>query len=347
MKIALIGSFCNDRESASGQAVRTTIFYNALCQRYGKDTVFCVNTHGFRKNPIKVLIRTLIGIKNCKHIVIMAHENGRKIFFPILYYAAKYMKRLVYHNVIGGSFAEYLEENPRLIKYSKAFKIHWVQMNSQVNKLLQLGLQNVELLPNTKNVQPLKRTNINDYNDTVFKFCTFSRISEAKGIERAINAIECINKKNGSLIATLDIYGIPDDDYKERFEEIIAKSTDAIKYKGFIGNNDSIETLCHYYMLLFPTTYQGEGFPGTVWDAFASGLPIIATNWHYNAEIITDGLNGLIYDYNDKDGLINCIRYAIKNETIVNKMREKCLVEANKYLPEKVFPIVFKYFDDK
>ena len=107
--LGLIGSICNDFNSASGQAVRTTILYNALCKRYGQENIFCLNTHNLKKNKFKMLTETFRCIFKCQHIIIMVHENGRKVYFPILSFAKKALKRHIYHNVIGGSFAEYLK----------------------------------------------------------------------------------------------------------------------------------------------------------------------------------------------------------------------------------------------
>lgn len=341
--IGLIGSLCDDRESASGQAVRTTILYNVLCKKYGKQNIYNVNTHGFRLNPIKVIYKTLMCIIKCEHIIVMVHENGRKVFFPILYYAKIILGRKIYHNVIGGSFREYLNKNSNLIKYSKNFNIHWVQMSSQIIKLKEIGLHNVELLPNTKENKILALKEIHNYEDIVFRFCMCSRISIAKGTEIAIRAIENINKKKGYKIVTLDIFGKPDDDYIERFNNVIENSSEAIRYCGFIPNDRTVYKLKEYYMLLFPSTYEGEGFPGTFWDAFAAGLPIITTDWHYNSEIVSDNLTGLVYDYRDESMLEKKIEYAINNINNINRMKVACIVEAQKYAPEKVFPIIFKY----
>lgn len=343
--IGIIGSFCDNRDSASGQAVRTTMLYKILCDKYGKNNIYRVNTHGFRSNPIRVVFKTIGCIYKCKNIIVMVHENGRKVFFPILAFSAKLFKRNVYHNVIGGSFAEYLEENPRLIKSVKRFKINWVQMQSQIEKLKQIGINNTELLPNTKTIKVLSEDCIEEYNDKIFRFCMCSRISIAKGTEAAIDAIEEINRRYGRIIATLDIYGKPDEDYEERFRKRLKACSSAIKYCGFIPNEETVQRLSGYYMLLFPSTYEGEGFPGTVWDAFAAGVPIIATNWHYNSEIITDGVTGYIFDYRNMAELVNRIEFAIHHRSEVNTMRFECLIDIQKYTPQRVLPIIFKYFD--
>ena len=275
----------------------------------------------------------------------MVHENGRKVYFPILSFAKKALKRHIYHNVIGGSFAEYLKSNPSLIKPTQSFDVNWVQMGSQIKKLEQLGVMNNELLPNTKEVAIMSQDELSDYKGESFRFCTLSRISKAKGIETAIHAIEEVNRRYGKEIATLDIYGNPDSEYVETFAELMKHVSGAIRYKGFVDNKKTVETIKGYYMLLFPSTYEGEGFPGTAWDAFAAGVPIIATNWKYNAEVITDKVTGLVYDYQKPELLTEKIVYAISKQTEIDAMRVNCIRDISQYTPDKVFPIIFKYFD--
>lgn len=343
--IGLIGSLCSDRDSASGQAIRTTILYSKLCERYGNDNIYCVNTNDYRKEPVRVFFETIKCIFKCRQIIIMVHENGRKIFFPLLFLANKFFHRKLYHNVIGGSFAEYLAKYPNLIKYAKAFEVHWVQMESQISKLADIGLSNTELLPNTKGIRITDAENVCNYREGTFRFCMCSRITKNKGTESAIEAIEAINHSAGKKIATLDIYGISDSDYKERFDLLMKRASDAVRYCGFIPNNKTVEQLRGYFMLLFPSTYEGEGFPGTVWDAFAAGVPIIATDWRYNAEIINDRVTGLIYDYTQPQQLVEKIQYAIKNKDRIDEMRKACIAYISRYASDKVFPIIYKYFD--
>ena len=88
---------------------------------------------------------------------------------------------------------------------------------------------------------------------------------------------------------------------------------------------------------MFPTYWEGEGFPGTFIDCFASGLPIIATDWNYNAEIIKNNLTGYIYKRDsDNYNLIKEIKLSLENVEQINKMRKNCLKEYKKYNPQNV-----------
>lgn len=344
-KIGLIGSVCLDRTSSSGQAIRTTILYNVLTNRYGRESIYLVNTHNKNSQRFKTILDSIKCILMCKDIIVMVSSNGRRMYYPILFLSSKFLRKRVYNNVIGGNFAEYVKTTPKAYKYVASFKVNWIQMRTQVNELKELGVQNAELLQNTKEVKALTKDEIKPYNDTIFRFCTFSRISVAKGIENAIETIERINRNIGKTIVTLDIYGIPDDDYASRFEEVMKSTSASIKYCGYINYNNSIETLKDYYALLFPTVFFGEGFPGTVWDALASGVPTIATDWRYNSEVVIENKTGFLYDYKKPDLLEDRIMYAINHVDMMNEMKINCIHEAEKYAPETVFSVIYKHFD--
>lgn len=343
-RIGLIGSVCLDRLSASGQAIRTTILYKTLVSRYGDNRILLVNTHN-KRNKLSLLFDSLRCILSCDDIIIMVSSNGRKLYYPLLYLSSKLLKRKIYNNVIGGNYVEYLQKNSNGMKYSKSFRVNWIQMQAQVNELKEIGLDNVELLQNTKEVKALDASEISPYTENVFRFCTFSRISIPKGIENAINTIIHINQEAGHVVATLDIYGLPDDDYKDRFNELIKSVPEYIKYRGYIDYEKSVDTLKSYYCLLFPTTFFGEGFPGTVWDALAAGVPTIATDWRYNTEVVLHGKTGYVYPADSPELLEDRILYAISHVEETNAMKLNCIHEAQKYSPEAVFPVVFKYFD--
>ena len=201
-------------------------------------------------------------------------------------------------------------------------------------KLDEMGFSNVSVMYNFKDIYPLDENElINDHAEP-FRFCTFSRVSKEKGIEDAISAVKSLNDEYGKIVATLDIYGHINSDYVEKFEQIKKTLPDYIKYKGVVSSKMSIEAIKGYYMLMFPTYYEGEGFAGTLIDAFSSGLPVIATDWRYNGEIVEDGVTGLVYSYKEKALLKEKIKFACENPSVIQKMRPNCLKESRKYLPE-------------
>jgi glycosyltransferase involved in cell wall biosynthesis len=58
-------------------------------------------------------------------------------------------------------------------------------------------------------------------------------------------------------------------------------------------------------MCYFLSYWKGEGFTGVIIDAFIAGVPVIATGWNMNTEIIEDGINGFVIPPNDTVSLAN------------------------------------------
>ena len=81
------------------------------------------------------------------------------------------------------------------------------------------------------------------------------------------------------------------------------------------------------------TYYEGEGFAGTIIDAFAAGLPVIASDWKYNSEIIKQGITGVITKTHSISELKNAILSINSDVEKWNFMRKNCISEAKMYLP--------------
>jgi glycosyltransferase involved in cell wall biosynthesis len=340
MKIGVIGTAGEGKATSSGQEIRTKILLDALCKNYGEANIYLMDTGLVKKSKVRAAFSLVKCLLECKDIILIVSRNGLRLFLPILSFSQKYLGKHVYNNIIGGNILELIAENPKYIKYMKTFIVNWVQMESLSKGLAELGINNSEVLPNSKPIQG--RFEVTQYSDSdVKRYCTFSRISKAKGIELAINAIDELNKSAGKTIATLDIYGIPDDDYKDEFERVIEKTESYISYKGLVPFDKSPEVLCEYYMLLFPTTFYGEGFPGTILDAYAAGLPVLASDWKFNPELITDGVTGYLYDHTSYEDFKKKLEYTISHKEEICNLRENCYKELEKYEPENVMPIIF------
>jgi glycosyltransferase involved in cell wall biosynthesis len=155
-----------------------------------------------------------------------------------------------------------------------------------------------------------------------------------KGIEDAIDAVKAVNEKTGRTVYSLDIYGQIDDAYKERFDYLQKTFPPYIRYAGLVPFDKSVETIKQYFALLFPTRYKGEGFAGTLIDAMAAGVPVIASDWRYNKEIVRPGKTGaLIKDCNTQKIEDELTKIA-DNPGMWNAMKVFTLEEAEKYKPE-------------
>lgn len=167
------------------------------------------------------------------------------------------------------------------------------------------------------------------------KVCTYSRVMEEKGISDAIQAIKNVNETLGQNVFILDVYGPIDDGYKETFEQLCVTCQEHMRYCGVVSFGDSTDILKQYFLLLFPTYYHGEGFAGTILDALAAGLPVVASDWHYNAEIVTDEV-GYVYPTHDQKRFEELLREIADHPGDILAKKRKCLDKAMLYTEETI-----------
>ncbi len=330
-KISIIGHFGGKENILDGQTIKTKILYDELKKSTNWD-IKIVDTYYKRRNPFKLLKDTLISIITTDDIIILLSRNGMKIFFPLLSFVARILHKKIYHDVIGGNLDVYVNKYPNYRKYLNSFVVNWVETEGLKNKLEHLGINNCDVIPNFKRLDIVEVEN--KMYDAPFKFCIFSRVMKEKGVEIAIEAIETINKEFGENFCALDIFGRIDDSYKESFKKIMDNVTNAISYKGMVPYAESVEVIKDYYALLFPTYWDGEGFPGTIVDAFSAGLPVIATDWNCNGEIVENKINGILYPNDENKNLKESILWLINHKEQLNDIKFNCINSANKYQPD-------------
>jgi glycosyltransferase involved in cell wall biosynthesis len=208
------------------------------------------------------------------------------------------------------------------------------------NALEAQEFKNIFVMPNCKNIDILKTEDLIYASETPLKVCTFSRVIKEKGIEDAIAAVHSANEKIGKTAYHLDIYGEVGELQYEWFRSIENNFGTRIVYKGFVEPNTSVAVLKNYFALLFPTYYEGEGFAGTIIDAFASGVPVVASDWKYNCEIIREGHDGTVFPARDVCALTDKLVEIYENIDAWNAMKPNCLDRATEYLSENVIQVL-------
>ena len=130
-----------------------------------------------------------------------------------------------------------------------------------------------------------------------------------------------------------------------RFEEIILENSDFVTYKGVANYNQTVSVLKDYFLLLFPTYFHGEGFAGCLIDAFFAGIPVVATDWLYNKDVIIDNKNGILVPIKSPRDIANAILRLYKDRNFAFQISLNNIEEANNYTPEKVLNGLYKYLD--
>lgn len=333
IKVAIIGHFGGSENLVDGQTVKTKNLYQELKENTDWK-IHILDTYYKDKKPVKLGFELLWMLFTIKHIIILVSGNGMKFFFPILYVYSKVFRGNVYHDVIGGNLHDYVKRYPKYKKYLNSFRVNWIESDLLKRKLEDIGVTNAEVIVNFRRKEMVSLKELEQKYEKPFKFCTFSRVSRDKGIDEAVKAIKAVNDIAGEDICTLDIYGPIDEEYKNEFFKSV-ESCKAIMYKGIILSDEAVDVLKKYYATLFPTHWDGEGSAGTIIESQFAGIPVIATDWHCNSEMIESGVDGVIYPGEEADTLKEAIMWIINQKDRMPEIKRNSRRRAETYLPEK------------
>lgn len=334
-RVCIIGHFGHGENLLNGQTVKTKIVTKEIVKELGKKEVSCIDTHGGVKALISAFRHALIALKYHKNIIIMPAENGLRIFAPLLVLLNLLFHRKLHYVVIGGWLPEFLKKRKKLTKALMSFDGIYVETNTMRKALEAQGFNDVYVMPNFKDLNILKESELVYHHTEPYRLCTFSRVMKEKGIEDAVNAVKTVNEHFGRIVYTLDIYGQVDSAQTEWFNELKSTFPLYIKYGEFVPFDKSVEVLKNYFALLFPTYYEGEGFAGTLLDAMAAGVPIIASDWRYNPEIVNEK-TGYVYPVHDNHAFVTTLISVGNNSDLLLSKKSDCLKEAEKYRAENV-----------
>jgi glycosyltransferase involved in cell wall biosynthesis len=193
------------------------------------------------------------------------------------------------------------------------------------------------VIPNFKKFN--MNLNINVKEESIFSFVFIGRISKAKGIFEIVEAVKILKEQNLEFKFFVDFYGPVE-------EEIIFPEDLPLVYKGYLdimnNQNESYGILSEYSCMLFPTYWKGEGFPGVIIDAYIVGLPVIATDWNMNKEVVEDGETGLIVPIQDANALALAMLKMMQDPELVKKMSDNSFKKARDFHIDNVWPQIEK-----
>jgi glycosyltransferase involved in cell wall biosynthesis len=342
-KVCVIGSFGFNKNLLNGQTIKTKIIAKELSSSLGEDQVLKIDTHGGKKTLLKAPFQVIKALKNASNIIIMPAHNGVRVYTPLLsIFRAFFRRKKLHYVVIGGWLPNFIKGKKLLRKQLKKFHGIYVQTNSMKKALEEQGFKNVIVMPNFKQLTPLSESDLVYPLKEPYKLCTFSRVMKEKGIEDAVNAVKMVNEHFGKIVYELDIYGQVDLNQTKWFDNLKQSFPPYIRYCGFIHFDKSVEVLKNYFALLFPTFYDGEGFAGTLIDAMAAGVPVIASDWRYNSEIVIEGETGLLYPTKSNDRLVEKLILIYENLEQWNNLKINCIKKAYQYQPKTVIEILLQ-----
>ena len=329
-----MGYFGYQNNQLDGQTIKTRNVYELL-ELYGSDNFLLshFDTQDFQYNKSS-LLRMLKLLMNCDSLVYLPAQNNLTYIFPFIYVLSLVKKFDILYIVIGGWLSSYLK-NKRIHRYMLSHIKGMFLENSSVYKEMKerYSLQNVYISSNFRihSFVPLV-----SFNQNQFRVVFMSRIMMEKGIDTVFLLAKKLSEKYMEGQVIIDFYGQIAEKDKIYFEEQVRENS-IISYKGELAPVEIYQTLTTYDLLILPTKYMTEGFPGAILDAYISGIPVVVSNWNNSREYVDDGKTGYICDVNNVNDFYDKIEYLYMNRSLLEQMKVFAHEKSKEFHADKIW----------
>lgn len=158
------------------------------------------------------------------------------------------------------------------------------------------------------------------------------RLAEDKGIEVLAEAVQ---------IAATQVTVVGAGPMQERI-----RGSDGIGLTGLLAHDEIADRMRRSSYLVMPSLWY-ENFPRTLVEAFACGLPVIASRLGALAELVDDGCTGLLFEPGSAADLARAIRWAEEHPQEMRRMGRLARAEYEaKYTPEKNYELLMAIYGD-
>ena len=158
------------------------------------------------------------------------------------------------------------------------------------------------------------------------------RLHPIKGVQYLLQAMKVVHKKMPD--AKLILVG--DGEEREHLESLTG-SLEIREYVEFVGRAPHEMVLDYMNRSeVFVLPSLSEGFPVTILEAMACGLPIVATRVGGVPDIIEDGINGYLVDTKNPEQIAQALQKILENEQLRGNISSNNREEAEKYSWDRI-----------
>ena len=209
--------------------------------------------------------------------------------------------------------------------------------NYLANRYIEHGVscRKIKVINNGLNMQ-----NFRNNKKTISKKIRFGFVGQIawhKGIENLLEAVRLLGDSETDKISLI-IVGTGDDLFLNYFKSK-AKRLKCVTFIKSV-NHDKIPFILRNIDVLIVPSIWPENSPHTILEAMAAGTPVIASNLGGIPELIENGKNGLLFDYNDPRSLSEKIKYVISDPKKIKNMSVKCFEKSIESDLEKQIGII-------
>ena len=301
-KFLVLGPMVNSNGLQGGFTVSVSTFLYQLKRNNISFEVINTNKVNYKYKGIALIKIYWLFFKNFRkssHISLHGSDNDYIYLAPIVVFFSKLFNKTVSLRKLAGSFREEYENSSTLkkglVKYALSnSNINFFQTKYLVQYFKQFN-NNTFWFPTVRN-----RPKISIEKGKVYqkRFIFLGHIHSEKGVDHILEVSDLLDNSYH-----IDLYGPL---MENKYNNMDWEKYKNISYKGSLEPSEVHRVLSEYDVLLLPTYWKGEGYPGVITEAFSLGLPVITTKLEGIMEMVDEG-SGILIDVKNVEQLQNAI----------------------------------------
>ncbi len=315
-RITYIGSF---PPPYGGVTVKNALLYKHLSERLEIEKLDLTVVKKLNLKAVFGLLRTIFSRNGALVLGVSADWRYRLTYILYRFNRRKMGRSILV--VMGGK----TPENAAYVSRMNGYRRVYVETESMKRSFEAMGAYNVAIYPNCRE-RPKIPVQIKPSGGGRMSSVFFSLISPDKGVGIALGAAE--------LLPEIDFhfYGRIENGYEEYFRSNVSRLSN-VCYHGVFDSvtGDVLRELNKYDVHIFPTLCPNEGVPGVIAETKLAGVPTIASDRSYNAELIEDGVDGVLTHADTAEELAGILGSMDASPVSVDRMKEAALASGERY----------------
>lgn len=336
-RLLVVGHFAERSIGANGQVAMTRVFRDELRQAMPSATVRSLDFGVPQWRLPSLFGRLWLELARTDVLVVLPGPRAVTWILPQCAAWRAVSRGEVHVIAVGGWLARLAQTSAAARRNLQLCDGIYVQSHQMAKDFAAMGLRNAQYFPNARRFDSVRKPVLAEARPLRAVF--LSRVIPAKGVEVAVHSVLAANRSRPGC-CTLDVYGPVGTEDHEWFASLERGFGSSVRYRGVVPLVDAQRTLHEYDVLVFPTTYAGEGFAGVIVEAMIAGLTILTSDWLSNAEVVDHGRNGFVLPAKDADAFAAKLLQLDLDRQLLLRLQQQAAQDACNYHPDAVMPIL-------
>ncbi len=261
---------------------------------------------------LRVVRETVRRIRHSRIVFLFIAPYSAPILASSVWIICKIARRSMVLRFSGGDFGSIYQEYGALTRW--VADRTWMRCALVYVQSRQLyrdfgHLANFRWFPNTRDLEVPAAAERKVLRKLIF----VARLEMDKGLAEALDA--CRHLPEG---CHLRVFGprMPDTDFS------LFEGHPKADYGGVLEPGEVARVLREYDLLLFPSYFRGEGYPGIIVEAFQCGVPVVAARWGGVPELVEHEESGLLVEPRSAAAVKSAIERLLEDPGLYRRLCE-------------------------